>query len=466
MAADYRELACSKYPEDIRQGDHTAVFGSFYDAKSGKWGFACCKRVGRRSRCKPQLAQAAPPALPAPVAAEIGPLPQPGRGNTNDQLEKDGIPVVAALPPCDGSALQGSVNEREEDDDIDDDDDEQHLQDAAPEELPPEPGSEAAKARAAKAAEEVQRILNAPPTAPYSILGIADQQGVDAKTVRRAHRQLVLLLHPDKNPDYAERCKEALVRVQEARELLERRLQQGAPTDGSKGGTKRDSEQSSPFDAAAAAEEERKANSRAERPKRKKPGRVLETLLQSLAEHAAPQRRDSFPSPEKFIEHALLHSLSKWRSSHSALSSNAKRASPQVKNFDDTALAVAALCQMLEEQTLGSSQVQKLEQICTHLFNREYVAASQVYLDLSLGSKTWHSDVPTLMEGGMSWGGKEAGRERGQLYKQARTAQKLNSERKASGDDEALKVHLTSLKRLLNVMNSLEPSADPSKNCV
>eukprot|EP00971_Amphidinium_carterae_P205541 4079197-Amphidinium_carterae.1 len=130
---------------------------------------------------------------------------------------------------------------------------------------------------------------------------------------------------------------------------------------------------------------------------------------------------------------------------------------------------------------------------------------------MSLGSKTWHSEVPTLLEGqvrhipptraqpkrmfpdctkntrepfhlrtfdafawgfavgfsagGCSWGGKQAGVERGQLYKQARTAQRLNSERKASGeDDEALKSQLTGLKRLLNMTQTLEPNADPSKN--
>jgi len=156
------------------------------------------------------------------------------------------------------------------------------------------------------------------------------------------------------------------------------------------------------------------------------------------------------------VEHALLHCLAKWQASLAAAKN---------KSFDEVALAVAATCQLLEEQLLSNVHLQKLEQLCEHVLSRDYVAASKVYLDMSLGSKTWHSEVPTLLEGGCSWGGKQAGVERGQLYKQARTAQRLNSERKASGeDDEALKSQLTGLKRLLNMTQTLEPNADPSKN--
>eukprot|EP00871_Galdieria_phlegrea_P003464 jgi/Galph1/4118/GphlegSOOS_G2749.1 len=39
----------SKYPEDIYENNHTAVWGSFY--KDGKWGYKCCHQVVRRSYC-------------------------------------------------------------------------------------------------------------------------------------------------------------------------------------------------------------------------------------------------------------------------------------------------------------------------------------------------------------------------------------------------------------------------------
>eukprot|EP00485_Elphidium_margaritaceum_P006665 CAMPEP_0202690598 /NCGR_PEP_ID=MMETSP1385-20130828/5541_1 /ASSEMBLY_ACC=CAM_ASM_000861 /TAXON_ID=933848 /ORGANISM="Elphidium margaritaceum" /LENGTH=661 /DNA_ID=CAMNT_0049345873 /DNA_START=19 /DNA_END=2004 /DNA_ORIENTATION=+ len=44
-------IASSKYEEDILPGNHTAVWGSFYDLKTGKWGYACCQCATYKAYC-------------------------------------------------------------------------------------------------------------------------------------------------------------------------------------------------------------------------------------------------------------------------------------------------------------------------------------------------------------------------------------------------------------------------------
>ncbi|KAI0093237.1 pre-mRNA-splicing factor SLU7 [Irpex rosettiformis] len=46
-----RAKAKSKYAEDVYINNHTAVWGSWYDAASGQWGFACCHSAVHLSYC-------------------------------------------------------------------------------------------------------------------------------------------------------------------------------------------------------------------------------------------------------------------------------------------------------------------------------------------------------------------------------------------------------------------------------
>ncbi|KAF9051163.1 hypothetical protein BDZ89DRAFT_1126129 [Hymenopellis radicata] len=41
----------SKYPEDVMVNNHTAVWGSWYDAGTGTWGYACCHSIIHVSYC-------------------------------------------------------------------------------------------------------------------------------------------------------------------------------------------------------------------------------------------------------------------------------------------------------------------------------------------------------------------------------------------------------------------------------
>jgi len=48
-----RAFAKSKYEEDIILGNHSSIFGSWYDSATGKWGFACCHQTLKHSYCIP-----------------------------------------------------------------------------------------------------------------------------------------------------------------------------------------------------------------------------------------------------------------------------------------------------------------------------------------------------------------------------------------------------------------------------
>ncbi|BGP16772.1 hypothetical protein JCM10213_002165 [Rhodosporidiobolus nylandii] len=51
-----RAKARSKYEEDVFPGNHTSVWGSWYDLDSGKWGYACCHSALKGSYCAGQAA--------------------------------------------------------------------------------------------------------------------------------------------------------------------------------------------------------------------------------------------------------------------------------------------------------------------------------------------------------------------------------------------------------------------------
>lgn len=52
-----RQYEKSKYEEDIMVGNHTSVWGSYFDVSTGKFGFKCCKQCMKNSYCIPQKRQ-------------------------------------------------------------------------------------------------------------------------------------------------------------------------------------------------------------------------------------------------------------------------------------------------------------------------------------------------------------------------------------------------------------------------
>lgn len=43
----------SKYEEDVLVGNHSSIWGSWFDANSGRWGFACCHQCMKNAYCIP-----------------------------------------------------------------------------------------------------------------------------------------------------------------------------------------------------------------------------------------------------------------------------------------------------------------------------------------------------------------------------------------------------------------------------
>ena len=41
----------SKYEEDVYPGNHTSVWGSWYNREEGKWGYACCHQCVKNAYC-------------------------------------------------------------------------------------------------------------------------------------------------------------------------------------------------------------------------------------------------------------------------------------------------------------------------------------------------------------------------------------------------------------------------------
>jgi len=48
----------SKFPEDVYPGNHTSVWGSYFNRATRQWGYACCHNVSRNAYCVPVTEQA------------------------------------------------------------------------------------------------------------------------------------------------------------------------------------------------------------------------------------------------------------------------------------------------------------------------------------------------------------------------------------------------------------------------
>eukprot|EP00658_Telonema_sp_P-2_P045346 TRINITY_DN3328_c0_g1_i1.p1 TRINITY_DN3328_c0_g1~~TRINITY_DN3328_c0_g1_i1.p1 ORF type:complete len:554 (+),score=197.21 TRINITY_DN3328_c0_g1_i1:214-1875(+) len=64
-----KQVPKSKFPEDVHPGNHTSVWGSFFDKRSRQWGYACCHNLSRNAYCVPVSEQEM--IAPPPVAEEV-----------------------------------------------------------------------------------------------------------------------------------------------------------------------------------------------------------------------------------------------------------------------------------------------------------------------------------------------------------------------------------------------------------
>ncbi|CAK9083538.1 Retrovirus-related Pol polyprotein from transposon RE2 (Retro element 2) (AtRE2) [Includes: Protease RE2 [Durusdinium trenchii] len=247
----------------------------------------------------------------------------------------------------------------------------------------------------ARGTAEVVRILGSDKTKPFQVLGLPTV-GATSYAVRTAFRRLALLVHPDKNPGEEERCHQALLRAQQAREAALALLAsppkaaEGAGVQAPKGPTRGPAPR--PRDDAASAARE-------------------------------PQHRKEFASAEAYVSYALQYVFDEWqrfvdlalggpndekrkkatekRAVAAAASGGAEGVLRSQVAMQQTSKSVKALQKLLKNQALGNDVLAKVERVCRGMLCKEYVEANQAYLDLAIGNKAWHSEVPTLMEGGM-----------------------------------------------------------------
>ncbi|KAI0728130.1 pre-mRNA-splicing factor SLU7 [Fomitopsis betulina] len=92
-----RIAAKSKYPEDVLINNHTAVWGSWYDATTGEWGYACCHSMVHVSYCtgsagiEAAQASSAKHLLASALETEGSPPPESApraTGTTEDRKKK------------------------------------------------------------------------------------------------------------------------------------------------------------------------------------------------------------------------------------------------------------------------------------------------------------------------------------------------------------------------------------------
>jgi hypothetical protein len=78
----------SKYEEDVKEGNHTSVWGSWYDRSTNNWGFACCHQCIRNSYCTGEAGKAARAAslLDGAQRAMSAPAPLSVRGSDQKPL--------------------------------------------------------------------------------------------------------------------------------------------------------------------------------------------------------------------------------------------------------------------------------------------------------------------------------------------------------------------------------------------
>jgi len=60
----------SKFPEDVHPGNHTSVWGSYFNRATREWGYACCHNVSRNAYCVPVTSNAPMLGVPVPETVE------------------------------------------------------------------------------------------------------------------------------------------------------------------------------------------------------------------------------------------------------------------------------------------------------------------------------------------------------------------------------------------------------------
>ena len=99
--------AASRYEEDVLPGNHTAVWGSWFDVRSGAWGYACCRATARAAYCLGAAGAAAAAAAADDMAANLAARAAADAARRDAADEAAPAPRSAAPPPGAAAARWG-----------------------------------------------------------------------------------------------------------------------------------------------------------------------------------------------------------------------------------------------------------------------------------------------------------------------------------------------------------------------
>eukprot|EP00434_Breviolum_minutum_P001836 symbB.v1.2.001626.t1/scaffold80.1/size342472/13 len=164
--------------------------------------------------------------------------------------------------------------------------------------------------------------------------------------------------------------------------------------------------------------------------------------------------RSSFETSVGFLAHALHYFLERWtlgREMDLQRLAQAQVSFSSAKSLDEAKVAVKELCEKIGGQKLQLPLLLKLEEMVNCIGEREYTSANKIYMDLVIGSKKWLNDMPYMVNFSMS-------RQDTEVHWTSQSASD-------PVDDAGIRQHIVALRRLMMVLQVLDPNADPSKNC-
>merc|ERR1711874_766746 len=130
---------------------------------------------------------------------------------------------------------------------------------------------------------------------------------------------------------------------------------------------------------------------------------------------------------------------------------------PDAKAVQQTRQALTPLLQQLKSKAVPKDLLEKLAIFADLAEQREYSKANDVYVAITIGKALWHSHLD-LGQQRAHWGG---GCQLRTMQKQV--VEKDHKNATLFDTDPSVQRYVHALKRLVTYMQSVQPSADPSK---
>eukprot|EP00747_Dinoflagellata_sp_TGD_P169346 gnl/TRDRNA2_/TRDRNA2_198119_c0_seq1.p1 gnl/TRDRNA2_/TRDRNA2_198119_c0~~gnl/TRDRNA2_/TRDRNA2_198119_c0_seq1.p1 ORF type:complete len:331 (+),score=58.17 gnl/TRDRNA2_/TRDRNA2_198119_c0_seq1:79-1071(+) len=163
--------------------------------------------------------------------------------------------------------------------------------------------------------------------------------------------------------------------------------------------------------------------------------------------------RTAYNSDEDFLGRFVLYWFHAW-SAGTGMSASEK---PDAKAVQSAREALLPLLQQLQKGTCQKALLGNLSDFADLAMQREYSKANDVYIAITIGKATWHSDLD-LGEQRAHWGqGCQLRTMQRQVVSKDRSIVNLFD------TDPVVQRYVHGLKRLVTHIQSVQPSVDPSK---